>query len=174
MGIDAVIFVRTQRQYSNDELVAMTWRFKEAINDRTEYVSLAVSKSDTLIVEACVCDRYYGDGYERGHWPRLFAIIKWMSLNFTDGVVHYGSDLNDDIQPIDDASLDMLWRHWAAHGNTPYFGQLRAPVVCCGGEIFENGTDGLGRIGYCPACPRRYHSRGGVWTEIVQVKEPHG
>ena len=60
---------------------------------------------DTLI-------RYYGPGYERGHWPEIFEMIVTLRAALPDAVVHYGSD-SDDYAPVaDDELLASLWAHW--------------------------------------------------------------
>jgi hypothetical protein len=63
-------------------------------------------------VEVHTLDRYYGPGYERGHWPRIFEMIVTLRAAFPDATVHYGSDSDDYAPEVDDERLASLWAHW--------------------------------------------------------------
>lgn len=65
-------------------------------------------------------NRYYGDGYEGGHWPTICAAL--MILHASEGVgrVWYGGDSDcvmPEVKPEDIAETSL---HYMEHGHRPY------------------------------------------------------
>lgn len=65
--------------------------------------------------------RYYGPGYERGHWPSIYACIRGMRAAFPHATVFYGPDTAEDGSEATDEYLEELWAHWLSeHGDDVY------------------------------------------------------
>lgn len=69
-------------------------------------------------------DRYYGPGYERGSWPRIYAAIRALQVALPQCAVFYGGDTTDDGMPCTDEYLASIWRHWCG----PHHGDYRSRV----------------------------------------------
>jgi hypothetical protein len=63
-------------------------------------------------VEVQTLDRYYGEGYERGNWPRIYGGIRVLQAAFPGCRVFYGSDSTDDGQECTDEMLARVWEHF--------------------------------------------------------------
>ena len=57
-------------------------------------------------------DRYYGHGYERGNWPKIYGGIRAMQAAFSGRPVFYGGDVSEYGQECTHEFLESLWRHW--------------------------------------------------------------
>ena len=51
-----------------------------------------IAADDEQFIKVHLYDRYYGDGYERGDWPQLRAIMECLEYLIPDGEIWYGGD----------------------------------------------------------------------------------
>lgn len=104
--------------------------------------------------------RYYGPGYERGDWPNLYAILRWLQLNLPENSsIWYGGDSDDAPTLVTEDFLTEMWTHWAAVGGVPYYGHFdrgATTPLCCGGPVFINTWSGSRRGATCSCCGKRY------------------
>jgi hypothetical protein len=70
-------------------------------------------------VEVRLSGRYYGPGYERGHWPEYGAILRFLRLRDPGCVIYYGSDSSEP-SLFTQEDEDATWAHWAAEQGRPY------------------------------------------------------
>lgn len=70
--------------------------------------------------EVQTLERYYGEGYERGYWPHIYATITLLRHQFPWATVHYGSDSTEDCPEVTDEDLAALWGHWASDNGDAY------------------------------------------------------
>lgn len=66
--------------------------------------------------------RYYGPGYERGHWPNLYAAIRAVRALFPGHRVTYGGDGSQPWENPDatDEYLAAIWGHWLSEEGDDY------------------------------------------------------
>lgn len=177
MGVDVVLFVKTDRVLSLEERWSLTWRYCEATgSDDSKYCHGPVFEyreyeGDCGLLHVFCMDRWYGKGYERGNWPSIYGKIQWLLLNFPGCDIFYQPDSSDDErrQPFTEQQAQELWKHWAEFGGEPYrrgFGRdnIDSPK-CCGGHIYVNGSGGGERMGYCPCCGSSWETKGGTWGQ---------
>lgn len=130
MGVDIVIKGRTAEPLTTAEYERLRDRFREQFPDESHrpgdyrFPDLVWDETEpvpTLSIQAL--DRYYGPGYERGHWPTIRDMGDWLTVQLGEsGEVRYGADTNDE--------WECLWRwvdcrteisdHWTMYGNEPY------------------------------------------------------
>jgi hypothetical protein len=67
-------------------------------------------------------DRYYGVGYERGHWPQIFANLVAMKAAFPHCDIYYGNDHTDfaNHDKVTESFLREMWLHWASPDHNNY------------------------------------------------------
>jgi hypothetical protein len=122
MGIDARIYVRTTRQFTDAEIKRLSYeaglafgsdkfmRSEGSKNKETGEVYWKpyhnIERIDRIeqdgpdvepapgetFLEAHVYTRYYGPGYERGDLPFLLALAEWLERKIPGGSVLYGGD----------------------------------------------------------------------------------
>ncbi len=163
MGVDCEILFSTGRELSEQDEKILAWRLVEAVGRRFFYPerpfhrlhSSSEMYGTTATHEINSLERFYGEGYERGHWPDIAAVITWLRLNFPNGQVWYGGDTGEALTLITDQFMSETWKHWAEHGGVPYRDNGRGPN-CCGAGIFINAWHGNRRGGYCPVCAKNY------------------
>lgn len=99
MGVDVHLAARTKKKRSDDELLELNYRFKEA-NRGFGYEINPITLADysdhypngDFIYQVATLSRYYGEGYERGMWPEINGAIEWMRQNFPEAEILYGGD----------------------------------------------------------------------------------
>ena len=92
--------------------------------DERRYPDLAWDDYDPVpTLEVRTLMRYYGPGYERGHWPDIKAMGDWLANTLGDSAeVRYGGDSADEwdeLTPWPEARAECE-AHWQAHANEPY------------------------------------------------------
>lgn len=127
MGVDVVFKVRPDPALTPKEYEALRQRFYEAYPDETEgayhrFPSMEWDKYEPKpTIEVQCLDRFYGIGYERGHWPVIRELGNWLDVN-VPGELRYGGDHADEWEYLTTWSTVVidLDRHWDEHGNEPY------------------------------------------------------
>jgi hypothetical protein len=128
--------------------------------------------------------RYYGRGYERGLWPEIAGVLFWLvhRLRVDEanplGRVFYGPNPDDDVDTVNSAWLNDMWRYWAEEGRLPYMGDPRqGPVMVddvtppfCGFCGFHASIIMFGgkrtRGARCHACGQHWRTGDGTtWIE---------
>lgn len=147
MGVDAQMFVRHPgrlspaqvRKLSSDLSAAfwrepfMIWRPGEyefakkgrhalqIIEEFTQDAPSIKPEKGEQFIEVHLSGRYYGEGYERGDWPTIYAVARWLRSRIPDSAVWYGGDSSGvEAQEMDGAYCDMMWDHFIRHGHSPY------------------------------------------------------
>lgn len=64
--------------------------------------------------------RYYGPGYERGDWPRIYGAIRILQAAFPEARVFYGGDSSDDGQECTEEFLAGIWEHFLSPNGDDY------------------------------------------------------
>jgi len=116
MGLDVQIWARG---IITDEQIA---HMKEAFAERMDGFAWWAGESPEYgpeggerIVELPSMVRFYGEGYERGPWPEIYAAIMLFRSCFPGSVVSYASDSSypedGDMEATDD-TLAATWAHW--------------------------------------------------------------
>lgn len=101
--------------------------------------------------------RYYGDGYERGPWPQIHALLRYVK-DFVGGKgnVFYYSDSNclEDINsPTTYLDIEQIFTHWLDVGHKPYLGlEENHPCPECKNYMWRSGYSGKGDIYSCTMC----------------------
>jgi len=114
MGLDAMIYFRskTEDPKLENELGA-GFEIKKIDEYAAEDIPEATHEVD------CGCSRYYGQGYERGRWTLLAAVL--MELHASEDVekVWYGSDCSTPLE-ITQQGVNEISMHYMTHGERPY------------------------------------------------------
>jgi hypothetical protein len=67
-------------------------------------------------------ERYYGPGYERGSWPRIYGALRALQAMYPGHRVTYGGD-NFDVEESSEVTpelLDEYWTHWLGPDGDAY------------------------------------------------------
>lgn len=100
MGLDISLWVKSKKEYSDEELRELNYRFMEAtsISDRVPAIKKEeinpeyMPNENNFYYGVYSFSRYYGMGYARGPWDRITMAINWLRFNFTDSEILYGGD----------------------------------------------------------------------------------
>lgn len=65
--------------------------------------------------------RFYGPGYERGHWPNIYNGIVCIRAAFPDYEIHYGGDTTLAAPRVTDGMLQKYWDHWLSDDGREYY-----------------------------------------------------
>lgn len=68
----------------------------------------------------CGCCRYYAQGYERGPWPALAAVLMTLIACPDVEKVWYGHDSDDCPFPVDAEIVNAISLHYMKVRDTPY------------------------------------------------------
>ena len=102
--------------------------------------------------------RYYGVGYERGDWPVISALVRYVIKAVGDGGdVYYFGDSHGGInglEPTTLASLDEIDDHWVKVGHKPYLVlEDKRPCPDCNEPMWRSGWAGeKGEMYSCCMC----------------------
>ena len=110
MGLDAMVYAKGRLTDQLHDL--LTERFPQS--EWEEYTTPAdwgKGEGRTWVVWRSYV-RYYGPGYERGHWPTVATAIETVRAVF--GHVYYHSDSTwyGEVEPHTVADTEALWQHW--------------------------------------------------------------
>lgn len=141
-----------------------------------------VAGDDEQFIKANLYHRYYGEGYERGDWPKLRACIFWLTVRIPAGEVWYGGDSSGICAKYADKSfLDAMDLHWAVHARRPYVryessfkpflhGQVPVPICeLCEVPMADCGGGGKFTFYWCDGCGQKAsaHVNGTVaWAKL--------
>lgn len=160
MGVDVVMFVKPEREYTESEVRDLSYEIASAFGVEKFYIirpnefegikgrhALELVKfgkvkdyfvgqtpyeDDDFLIEVNVRSRCYREGYERGDLPLIFAIAAWLS-NRMGGETWYGGD-DEGVDLLTDEVIEELWNHFCKVGHLPYyrspFGEKGNPVCC--------------------------------------------
>lgn len=123
MGVDVNMYVlgtatdeelAEAEKYMEARVGGMAWGHPETrpLLRRADYPDLRI--------ELDTGSRYYGPGYERGHWPTIAAAILCMRVAFGGRDVYYGGDTTDDGLLADDNLLTAYWLHFLGPDGDSY------------------------------------------------------
>lgn len=76
-------------------------------------------------IEVSTACAYYGPGYERGEWPMISSILKFLRERLPDSLVVYGPDSGEDVEVVNDEFLLKMWRYWNNYGTEPYYSKRK-------------------------------------------------
>ena len=103
--------------------------FEEAAKDRGlwgEYGKL-VEYEDGAWLSFYSLSRYYGTGYERGHWPYIHSIFLLLKHHFPDAQLYYGGDAEpEECVEVTDGYVASLWAHWLSPEGEKYWKRKEA------------------------------------------------
>lgn len=138
MGVDVEMKVRTHRPLTDGELNDVRSKFIERFpeveweterGDRYPDLERDEWAAGGQVVALRTLQRFYGAGYERGHWPTIREMGDFLAVVFGEtGEVRYGGDCGDTdweaLQPWADARAECepLWEEF---GNEPYRAYFR-------------------------------------------------
>lgn len=113
---------------------------KEPIFDYYEVIKLSDGER---VVDVDCFDRYYGENYERGHYPNIKLVSEFLEKRFPGSRQFYGSDYSG-VSPFSVQDREELWAHWCEVGTRPYHGKTRVLVSHVGdssdGKMFSCWT----------------------------------
>ena len=118
MGVDAEIYFETKDgEMPELEVNMMFGEIMEVEDGLLPYDNIGCA---THCVSLDCNDRYYGDGYERGHWCALSSVL--MLLHASEDVVRvwYGVDHGDPLNIKKKKKVLETSLHFMLHGNRPY------------------------------------------------------
>lgn len=151
MGVDATFYIHAP--VSKETQARILWRFASVFGDKFD--SFREPEDGETHTEMHFLDRYYGPGYERGHWPTLYGKLRIVQHECPGVRVSYGGD-SGDVTTAEDCTPEFLtgvWSAWAAHDNQPYRYQGGEPS-CCGGAMYQSWGSGGWQDYACPKCDR--------------------
>lgn len=145
MGIDAEMFVRHRgRALTELEVRRLAGELAAAFGCdffiiRPPAVLLPEGRHVLDIVSRCIQDggpdivpepgeqfirvnlftRYYGPGYERGDWPLIAGVARWLRYRIPDCSVWYGSD-HSCYEELTPELERAIWDHFCKYGHAPY------------------------------------------------------
>jgi hypothetical protein len=182
MGIDAELFVRTERIFSEQEIRRLGAALCAAFGVEHFYLSaehhalellpledgISVWRQDgepivgvpgEFFIQAHLYSRYYSPNYERGNWPLIRSVAEWMESHL-EGTVWYGGDSSGVLaEPLDSDRRDSLNAYFIQHGHDPYTEYFTAEsprrLKCdyCGGRLLDHVGGGLDRTFWkCSGC----------------------
>lgn len=73
-------------------------------------------------LEISSMERYYGPGYERGSWPRIYGGLRALAAMYPDARITYGGD-GVEVWECPDATpeaLEQIWSHWLGENGDAY------------------------------------------------------
>jgi hypothetical protein len=129
MGVDVVFKARPFTPLPSPAYRELRAAFHEAFPDDMpeETARFPAMRWDEFepvpTIEVISTARYYGPGYERGHWPNIKEMGDWLAIRLGElAELRYGGDSADEwecLRPWGEvrSENDALWDE---HGNEPY------------------------------------------------------
>lgn len=210
MGVDARVYVRTKKKFTDEEILHLAYEIGLAFGADRFFrfeadtfgpghhnisrvapgeepdLKPALAKGETLL-EVHVWTRYYGPGYERGDLPFLIAVGEWLERKIPSGLVLYGGDSGDGVDPFDTAARAKLLDHFAGEdgrayftAGNPYMGKTKKPTCAlCRVPMAQYGWGGgrgnLAGAFNCGGCGAQMSTKDGVtFTPIKKGEAWHG
>lgn len=113
MGVDVELYFEKTGDLEFERDFPAGWEVCEIRDDKKEEHEGATHECDTL-------SRLYSDGYERGSWPDICAVLMLLFACPGVGRVWYGGDSYDTIPEVTPDDVLELSRHFMEHGERPY------------------------------------------------------
>lgn len=112
MGVDAMLFFKVKTGAAEPDF-SFPGGY-EAKPVASSYVP------DGATHEVDTYSRYYGKGYERGHWPAICAVLLELHAHEDVERVWYGGDSSDEVEVCTPETVLELSRHYMDFGERPY------------------------------------------------------
>lgn len=132
MGVDVVMKARFREPPMSGEAFddlrrafAVRWPPDEYYSDKDHrYPDLGFDEYEPVqTIEVKTLSRYYGKGYERGHWPEIREMGDWLMTTLGETAeVRYGGDTASEweyLTPWPQVRAENE-AHWEQFGNEPY------------------------------------------------------
>lgn len=129
MGVDVEMKARLREPLTADEFEDLRDNFRETFPDQyavegARYPDLVLRDLEPGVLVLETLHRFYGIGYERGHWPEIQRIGDWLAVRLGERAeLRYGSDSGytdwASLTPWAEARAENA-AHWEAQGNEPY------------------------------------------------------
>jgi len=191
MGVDAMVFVRTERVFTDAEIRRLAYEAGRAFgsdkffryDDRHNISRVKDDREEDAALSVNVATRYYGPGYERGDLPFLVILAEWLERKIPGCVVLYGGDSDDTLEPFDAKARSGLLDHFAGPESRAYFnygwgaGTPKSPTCPLCAESMPQYGCGPGRAAgsfCCGGCGNRLRTIDGgtTFTEIKEEGQP--
>ncbi|MCP5028568.1 MAG: hypothetical protein GY929_20010 [Actinomycetia bacterium] len=125
MGVDVNLYAIGE--VSDEELnQADAWFFARAREDLNR-ADATYDQELANRIKVNTPARFYGPGYERGHWPDIYNMIRCLQAALPGCTVHYGGDSEDDALEVTEEMLSETWGHWLSDDGLNYRG-MRAAI----------------------------------------------
>jgi len=193
MGVDAVMYVTTKQELTEDDVLNYAYDLSEAFgaapffivrpdnefNQEPHHCLTLVARSPedyeyyipdaVSIIQVHLRSRYYGNGYERGDAPTILAVAAWLESRIPGATIWYGGDYSGvDETPFNETERQKLWEYFCQVGHKFYTGVSEddAGLTCdlCKKPLVRYGW-GEGYAAYrCPSCEYTVETRDGGET----------
>ena len=146
MGVDAIMFFQIKEKPTKTQLKHWSyalgqrfgkdrfWIFRkenrhilslidpsgDCYQERDEVVSYYGVPYTEYMVNVNLASRYYGPGYERGDFPTIYLVWKWIKFNIPGVVVYYGGDSDSEFEEATEISMNGMLEYFLKEGNDPY------------------------------------------------------
>lgn len=120
-----------------------------ADDDEDDWHDCADRPDGGTLITVSTLSRYYGEGYERGHWPIISGVMRWLRARLPQATIWYGGDSGGTLAVFTEADDSKMWAHFIAVGHDPYHGTGTRDSFC--GESAP----------FCDFCQRRKWNNGG-------------
>lgn len=182
MGLDLILAVRTKKLRSKKELQELNYRFMEASSlgyGKSPIKIEEVHDSHNYYYQIETMSRYYGEHYARGHFPKIYAAVRWLRCNFPEGEILYGSDNNylEEMEALTVEDQEKMMEFWCKSGGLTY--RNRTPEkenfkrLCPNCDVIMSQymwSGGNGAIN-CLGCKYTEETKDGglTWIEITRI-----
>lgn len=158
-------------------------------------------RQDTHVVyQVGLFGRYYGPGYERGNWPDLSMLLKWLKIGIPNvEFIFYGGDSDENYELVSDRFISDMDAYYLSENGRNYYGnsdfkkrlfdinKSNTPdCPRCQHEMTDFGGGGGHGFWNCQGCGDKYVITKGdekkdpsLWTysskygEILKASEKH-
>jgi hypothetical protein len=123
MGLDVLLYA--EGEVSDEYLAAANKFFEErcgklSFSPEEPTLERWVQEGCSPRIQVNTLDRFYGIGYERGDWPRIYGFIRTLQGAFPGCPVFYASDAHEEGEQVTDESMAELWNHWCGPQGQDY------------------------------------------------------
>lgn len=126
MGIDAVILVKAG-EVTDERLSELRREYERSMSKREDDLRLPqradeyeVDCNPGVTLSLRTWQRYFDEGYARGHWPTIYTTLRWCVDRWGYENVLYGGDCSDTHPVLTPEFCDACWREWSLYGNARY------------------------------------------------------
>lgn len=192
MGVNAVVYVAIPKEMTDREILRASYELCEAfgpdkfmLNRKHEYSTrnehALIRYNDNAaaytlkpepnvnhtVLRVRLWSRYYGPGYERGDFPFLYALARYMERKYF-ATVYYGGDVGDSIELWDSDGQEEFLEHFSKFGHSPYRTYSFQPEEHHFGHPFcEYCQEPMNRFGWGRSYAS-YTCLGCGWQQVTQ------